>query len=541
MIQPLLALLLQTWGGDIGIEYYSPIAVAFITIFSILMVGIGIIASRYQTDQAEYFAAGRRGGTVVIALSIFVSIASGWSLIGVPGTGYGIGVEYLIVSGVPITIGFVISYWLLGRKMRMLGEIKDAITAPDAMYYRFKDERVRLLGATSVLLGCIGYLAAQYAALGIVGSIILPVTFIQALVLGLIVVGFYTVIGGMLAAIWSDAIQGLIMVIGGILSAYYIVTGYPNGVNGMISTISTSQPEFFNFTLLGMDGLAPIGLVLSVLVIQFTVAGQPHAITKFYMVKDVSVLRWGALISGLGYLLSALYWISAPFVRAAVIRGDIPELSNPDATLPAALIEFAPDVVVAFVLTAVIAAIMSTSNAFLNMGASAVVHDYIIQYRDSDLTSSQEVLYGRIVTLAILIGAGVLAATFPGLIFILGAAGWAIFAGVIFPCIAIAYNWKGATTEGALWGGGTGLGLTILLAYGVEYLGLSLPLGILGGQFAIVVGSVVFVGVSVVTSTNTYEDLDPGVQEILDLGRIRGGSISTIATETDGGTETSDE
>lgn len=540
-MQPLLAVLLQTWGGDIGIEYYSPIAVVFIVIFSVLMIGIGIVASRYQTDQAEYFVAGRRGGTVVIALSIFVSIASGWSLIGVPGTGYGIGIEYLIVSGIPITIGFVISYWLLGRKMRMLGEMKGAITAPDAMYYRFKDERVRLLGAISVLLGCIGYLAAQYAALGIVGAIILPVSFLQALILGLIIVGFYTVIGGMLAAIWSDAIQGLVMIVGGILAAYYIITGYPNGVNGMISTISTSQPGFFEFTLLGMNGLAPVGLILSVLVIQFTVAGQPHAITKFYMVKDVSLLRWGALITGLGYLMTTLYWVSAPFVRAAVIEGDISNLNNPDATLPLALIEFAPEIVVAFVLTAVIAAIMSTSNAFLNMGASAVVHDYFIQYHDHDLTSDQEVLYGRIVTLIILVGAGILAATFPGLIFVLGAAGWAIFAAVIFPCIAIAYNWNGATTEGALWGSGTGLILTIVLAYGVAYLDLSLPVGILGGQLAMVIGYVVFVGVSLVTSTNAYDDLDADIQEILDLGRVRSGSVSTSSTATDGGTDKSDE
>jgi sodium/proline symporter len=532
---------LQTWGGNIGVEYSSPTAVAFLVLFSLLMVGIGVFAARYQTNQEEYFAAGRRGGVLIIALSMFASIQSGWGMVGVTGTGFAIGVEYLLIVGVGTPLGFVISYWLLGRKMRMLGELRDAITAPDAMYLRFKDERVRLLGVTSVLLGSMGYLAAQYAALGIIGALILPVGFFGALVIGLAIVGFYTVIGGMLAAIWSDAIQGVMMVAGSLLSTFYIVTNYPGGVDGMISAISTNQPAFFEFTLLGMDGLGTIGLLLSVVVIQFTVAGQPHAITKFYMVRDVSLLRWGALLTAGGYMFTALYWVAAPFVRAGVAEGRLPDFGNPDATLPLALIEFAPDVVVAFVLTAVIAAIMSTSNAFLNMSSAAVVHDYFVEHLGRDLSDDREVLYGRITTFVILVAAGVLAATFPGLIFVLGAAGWAIFAAVIFPCVAVAYNWKGATTEGALWGGGTGLVLTIVLAYGVQYLGLSLPQGVLGGQLAMVIGYVVFVGVSLVTSTNTYDDLDPDIKTILDLGRVRGGSVSTPGTATDGGTDLTDE
>ncbi|ELZ21422.1 sodium:solute symporter family transporter [Natrinema limicola] len=531
---------LQTWGDDLGVDYYSETAVIFFAVFAVLMVGIGILASRYQTNQEEYFVAGRRSGVLVVALAVFASIQSGWGMIGVTGTGYLVGLEYFILVGGLIIFGFTASYWLLGRKMRVLGDVRNAITAPDAMYYRFQDERVRLLGAASVLLGSMGYLAAQYAALGIVGSLILPISFFQALVIGLVVVGFYTVIGGMLAAIWSDAIQGAIMVLGGVLTAYYVVTNSGVGWNGMIETIQAENPAYFEFTLLGGDGLMAIGLVISVIVIQATVAGQPHAITKFYMVRDVSVLKWGALITGSAYLATAMYWLAAPFLRAAVIGGTVADPGNPDATLPLALIQWAPDVVVAFVLTAVMAAIMSTSNAFLNMGASAVVHDYFIEHRNVDLTQEQEVHWGRLITAALLIAAGVIAATFPGLIFVLGAAGWAIFAAVIFPCIAIAYNWRGATAEGALAGGGAGLALTILLAYGGEYAGVELPLGFLGGQLATIVAVVVFVGVSLVTSTSDYHDLDEGIKAVMDLGRIKGSPEESTGVVTGDGTGTDD-
>lgn len=513
---------LQTWGGNLGVEYFSVTALLFFVIFSVAMLAIGALAGRYQTDREEYFVAGRRSGILVVGLAVFASIQSGWGMIGVTGTGYAVGLEYFILIGGLIIFGFTASYWLLGRKMRVLGELRNAITVPDAMYYRFRDERVRLLGATSVLLGCMGYLAAQYAALGIVGSLILPVGFFEALLVGLVVVGFYTVVGGMLAAIWSDAVQGAVMILGGVLTAYYVITNSQLGWSGMVSAVETEIPSYFEFTLLGGDGLMAIGLVISVIVIQATVAGQPQAITKFYMVRDVSLLRWGALITGLAYLATTLYWLAAPFLRAAVIEGTVSRPGTPDGALPVALIEWAPDIVVAFVLTAVVAAIMSTSNAFLNMGASAVVHDYFIQHRATELTQEQEVRWGRATTVVLLVMAGLIAATFPGLIFVLGAAGWAIFAAVIFPCVAIAYNWNGATAEGALAGGGVGLLLTLALAYGGEYLGIELPLGFLGGQVGTIVAVVVFVAVSLVTSTSAYADLDEDIKLVMDLGRISG-------------------
>lgn len=527
---------LQAWGGNLGVEYNSLTAITFFLVFTIIMIGIGAVASRYQTSEEEYFVAGRRGGIVVIGLSIVTSVQSGWAIIGITGTSFELGTEYLLL-GMFIIIGFIMSYWLLARKMRMLGEIKNAITAPDAMYYRFNDERIRLLGIASILVGSIGYLAAQYAALGIIGALVLPVGFLEALIISLVIMGIYTVVGGMLAAIWSDAFQALMVMVGGLMTFYYIVTGFPGGVTGMTETIQTSAPAYFDFTLLGMNGFASVGFLISVLVIQFTVAGQPHAITKFYMVRDVSVLKWGALISAIGALFTALYWIAAWFIRAAVESGQISELPTSDAALPVGLIEFAPDLVVAFVLTATVAAIMSSGNAFLNMGASAVVHDFAIEYRGMNPDNAQQVRWGRITTVVLLILAGTVAATFPDLIFVLGAAGWALFASVIFPCVAIAYNWKEATREGALWGAGTGFGLTILFAYIIQYLGLSLPLGFLGGQLAMLIGFAVFVGVSLITNTDNYNDLDDDMKDILDLGRLQGGSISQEGIAADGGSE----
>ncbi|WP_227356591.1 sodium:solute symporter family transporter [Haladaptatus salinisoli] len=533
-------IILQSWGENLGVQYSSTTAIIFFVLFSLLMLGIGFVASRHMESEEDYYVAGRSAGIFVIALSIFASTQSGWGIVGLSGTVYAIGTEFMMWATTVIIFSFVISYWLVGRKMRVLGATVNAITVPDAMYHRFEDERVRLLGTIAVFLGSMGYLAAQYAALGIIMAVIFPVDFITGLIIGLLIVGIYTVVGGILAAIWSDAIQGAIMAVSGVLTFFFIVTSNPGGVGAMINTVRTDFPQYFQFTLLGQDGLAPIGLLLSILIINLTHAGQPHAITKFYMIRRVSLLKWGAFISGAAYLMTTLFWWAGPYVRAAVARGDIQSFENPDLVLPLALINFAPDVVTAFVLTGIVAAIMSTSNAFLNVGASAITHDFMKEYRETRMTDQQEVRYGRIATAAILVIAGVIAATFPGLIFVLGAAGWAIFATVIFPGVALAYNWKGATTEGILWGGGVGLALTLLLAYGGQYIDFSIPLGFLGGQVAQIAGVAVFVVVSLVTSTATYEDLKPEVKAVLDTGRLKGGRLPQ-SVAADGGEELIDE
>lgn len=538
---------LQTWGGELDVAYSSDIAIIFIAVFAVSMIVIGILAGRYQSNEEDYFAGGRRSGLLVIALSIFASIQSGWGIIGFSGQSYTLGFEFIALLSVLNGAAIFFAYWMLGRKMRTLGAYKDAITMPDAMYYRFgEDDNVRLLGSISVFLGCVGYLAAQYGALGLIGALVLPVGFLESLVLGLIVVGFYTAVGGILAALWSDAIQAVIMVLGGVLTAYYMYTGN-GGIDNTISTLQSDAPQYFNFTSLGEAGSLPLGFILLFVLLCVTAPGLPQATTKFYMVRRTAILKWGAAISAIAYLMTSLYWWTGPVMRAAVLQGQFGgEIPNPDTTLPLAMVEYAPPVVTALVLTAIIAAIMSTSNAFLNIGASAVVHDTLQEYMGYDLSDKQQVRYSRITTVAILAGAAVLAGSFPGLVFVLGAAGWAIFAAVLFPAVAVAYNWKGATKEGVLWGGSIGLIATIILAYAAEYFGLSFPLGmdLLAGQLGNLIGFIVFFVVSYFTSTAEYDDLeDEEIRAIIDMGRVKGAIPGPTPQEghnttvTDGGEE----
>lgn len=509
---------LQTWGQELPIDFVSTATIVLFTVFSLSMIGIGLYASRLQGSEEDYYVAGRSTGLWVIALSAFAAIQSGWGLVGTPGTYYAIGLEPLIWYSLA-PVGIVLGYWLLARKMRVLGEVKNAITVADAVYYRFQDERARLLAAIAVFLGVIGYLAAQYAALGVIGSLILPFGFYEALIISFAVVGIYTVLGGIMAALWSDAIQGAMMALSGLLVGFYLFTEYPGGVAGAMETLSTEASGFLKLNLLGMDGIAPVGLSLSIIIVMLTIPAMPHLITRFYMTRTVGVLKWGALITGGAYLITTIIWWTGPMMQAAVLEGTV-SVPNPDSAMPLAVTTFAPPFIAAFVLVAVIAAIMSTSNSFLNLGAAAIMHDVISKYMGHDLSDRKEVLYGRLTTAFVLLAAFFLAAFSESLIFILGAAGWALFVSVLLPGVVFGYNWRGATSEGVIAGGGTAIVLTLALAYGGELGYVALPMGFLGGQVANVVGLAVFIIISFVTSTSTYEDLENEVQVAMDTPRL---------------------
>jgi len=89
---------LQSWGQELSVQYSSDLAVVLVAVYGVLMIGIGLFATRYLSDEVGYFAAGRRGSLVVIALSYMAAAASGWGLIGVTGAVYLSGAEYLVLE-----------------------------------------------------------------------------------------------------------------------------------------------------------------------------------------------------------------------------------------------------------------------------------------------------------------------------------------------------------------------------------------------------------------------------------------------------------
>jgi Na+/proline symporter len=220
--------------------------------------------------------------------------------------------------------------------------------------------------------------------------------------------------------------------------------------------------------------------------------GQPHIITKMMMNRRVEDIRYIGPVSILGYSVAALLWISIGLtMRALVLQERHPELPHPDAAAPQFLQSLAHPLLAGVVFAALLAAIMSTADGFLNIGAAAVVHDIPRALRGRSLRN--ELLWARIATVVIAVAASLFAISgFTDLVALLGAFGWGTFAAALVPTVAIGFNWKRATAFAA----NCAIVSSLVVNFTIKLFGVVLPWGIDGGALALLVSLTLFFGIS---------------------------------------------
>src|SRR5258706_5005430 len=206
------------------------------------------------------------------------------------------------------------------------------------------------------------------------------------------------------------------------------------GLGAISSTILAREPGF-----LGPWGsLGPLGALSLFFVFGAGVLGQPHVLHKFFMVKDPLKLRWYPLLTTFAMVLALLLMFGVGLtVKAQVLRGSLAPLERADDATPLFLLRYAPPLLAGILFAGVGAAIMSTVNSFLNVGAAALVRDLPRVFRRS---TTNELLAGRVATLAVGVAAASVAQASGSLVALLGIFGWGLFASTLVPSLAIGLN-----------------------------------------------------------------------------------------------------
>jgi Na+/proline symporter len=234
------------------------------------------------------------------------------------------------------------------------------------------------------------------------------------------------------------------------------------------------------------------------------------------MLRDLARLKWYPVLMTIAMLLAQLLFVGVGVaVKALVVRGEMAPLASPDDATPQFLLRFVPVVLSALVFAGVAAAIMSTVNSFLSIGAAALTHDLP---RALGREPIRQLTIGRIWTVVIAVLAALLAQQAGLLVAFLGILGYGLFASTLVPALAIGLNWTGATREGALSSIATGLALTVGLEWLVWSKRLTVPQGITVTGLTLVASLLVFLGVSWLTRGRAAAQLDDEVRRILEDG-----------------------
>ncbi len=124
----------------------NSIILACIGVYLAVCIGVGLWALRRTKSTKDFFMAGRDLGIIVTALAVFSSTLSGFGFVGGPGLVYRMGMSSLWMV-VCASVGYVIAFYLLGKRLRLFAELRDSISLPDAVAARYKSQWSRGLTA----------------------------------------------------------------------------------------------------------------------------------------------------------------------------------------------------------------------------------------------------------------------------------------------------------------------------------------------------------------------------------------------------------
>ena len=441
------------------------------SLYILMIVAIGAWGWTQTDDIHDFLITGKSLGIWVVALTIFSVIQSGFGFIGGPELLYEFGTSALWIF-FTAPLGFLAAWVLVGKRMRILADVRDVLTLADGMFVRYDSDWVRGLTGLVVVIAVLGYLAVNLAALQFVMRAIFGIPLIWGLFGGGAIILFYALLGGMIAGVWTDFVQGITMIIGGVV-VFAFAMSFGGGMGNISQNLAETDPS-----LIGPFGALGAGTAVAWwLLFSLGSVGQVHSITKFYMISDVTLLKWGAPIAAISYGLSSLLAFSTGLaMRAMVEAGEVDVAFAPTETMPVFVIEFTPGLVAGLILAGLLAAIMSTSDSFLNIAAAAITRDIPRSLGRPIQNDHLELRLTQLSLAALTIGALLIVHFSEALVGILGVIGWGLFAASIFPVVALGLNWKGATPAGAV------AALVIGLVFNLWYDVLPTALEILGQE-----------------------------------------------------------
>lgn len=441
-----------------------PTLITFI-VYLIGMLAIGVVMYRRTEDLSDYVLGGRTLGPVVGALSAGASDMSGWLILGLPGAILATGISEAWLA-IGLAIGAYLNWQFIAKRLRVYTEVaSDSITIPDFLENRFKDKSrlLRVISALVILLFFTFYTSSGMVAGAKLFEASFGLSYIPALWIGVIVVVTYTFLGGFLAVVWTDFIQGILMFLA-LIVVPLVALSQLGGWNETVQAVGNIDPSRLNMVK-GVSAMA----IISSLAWGLGYVGQPHIIVRFMALrsaKDVPKARlvgttwmilglYGAIATGFAGLVYVSTADAAVFTNLGlevITENGVQMLADPEKIFMAfSQILFNP-IVAGLLLAAILSAIMSTIDSQLLVSSSAVAEDFYKGFFRRNASNKELVWSGRIATVVIALIAALIATNPESSVLELVGYAWAGFGASFGPIILLALFWKGVTRNGALVG-----------------------------------------------------------------------------------------
>lgn len=424
---------------------------AVIVTYMLGMLWIGVIASKVTKTAADYWVAGRKLGTFVLAGTFGATFISSVTMMGSPSSGYRFGWSYWNVSQ-GTWIGPLIMVLTIHYFVRFVG-----YSVPDMIEARY-GPKSRPISAIIVLFGSFGYTGVQIMAIGTVLNVIMGWPYNISLVIGTLIVLIYTVMGGMYAVAWTDVVQFIILLLGMFFSVLAVLktTGGLTALNNAVANIDTSYlhpigPYGSAYMILGMAVAFGLGN-----------PSQPSYLARAFSAKNVGSIRIALGIGAMGNVLCMGGGLIVG-LGALVLLGT--GIKRVDIIYPLMVVKLFHPFFGGLIIAAIIAAIMSTADSFLLQAGTTIGRDFYQRYINIEATDNQLINISRIVITIVGIVGLFIAIMYPESLQFLGAYVFGTVAAGLFIPLYVGMFWRRATSTAAVWGMITGFIGTFIFTF----------------------------------------------------------------------------
>ena len=361
---------------------------AFAAIYIAVTLVLGYLGYKKTKASEDFMLAGRKVHPWIIGLSYGATFISTSAIVGFGGISaqYGMGLIWLAMLN--IAVGVLLAFAVFGKRTRVLGKQLKAVTFPDLMGKRYKSSFMQYASALIILVSMPLYAAAVLIGGSRFVETTLAVDYNLALLAFALITAGYVVFGGLIAVMYTDAMQGIIMLVGMVVLLFltFMLLGDPTTAFTKLSNLSPQIPGalsskgMFSWTALPDLG-SEIWYVLVttiILGVGIGVLAQPQLVVRFMTAKDNKALNRAVPIGGLFILLTTgIVYTVGPltnvyFFETMGMTSIAAANGNVDAIMPLFINEAMPDLFVIIFMLVLLAAAMSTMSAvFHTMGTTA--------------------------------------------------------------------------------------------------------------------------------------------------------------------------
>jgi SSS family transporter len=420
-----------------------------------VVVGIGLYCRRYTQKLEGFFVGFRTLGPWFLGFTYFATYYSSSVMVGNSGVGYKGGIAWLFMSipqVVLIPLGIILFAAALMNASKQLG----VITVPDYFKNRYQSNIPSGILAVTMVIFLMPYMVAVTKGGALVFETLLGVPYVWAVVILILITTAYTAVGGFMSGVITDSLQGVIMIVGAtiVFIAGLVAAGGPTGVAEKLAEL---DPKLVTTPgTLGWKGLLGFSIVFGI-----APWGLPQLLQKTFAMKNRRVVGPAAIVvillalfimhacNGIGVIARALY--GNEFIK------------NPDYAFPMSVARLMPPVMAAVLLTAVVAAVMSTLDGLLLVASGAVSRDLYQGIINKEASDRSVLKLTWVVMIILSLIAMFIAFKPPPMLLYLTRYAFTIIVPVILAPMFYGIYYRGSTTAGCIASQIVGVGMALLL------------------------------------------------------------------------------